>query len=266
MDSRYNENTNQERFSSSRKITTPNGWLSPAGVFVPCKPDEHGASADFIFAKNRAYFETHLQNEDLEKYARLPRYLLEKAGYILVSHGIYNKTSFEDLTPKQQEVLKNSKVNYEEAMASLSFSDKFKFFERFIKPNQDYLSQKGFNSSRLSYIESIELFSNPEKELFLIDKQDLAQEIYDNITADFPAEAGYRVQGTGNVFSDHGLAPKDAPGAVDEWLWRSPDPHPSDKSVFVELITHVHDGRSEGTMGNINSTICLVNFRHISNF
>ncbi len=46
-----NNEESKSHFETKQAITTPDGWLSPGGIYLECGPSDHDLSAEYIWEK-----------------------------------------------------------------------------------------------------------------------------------------------------------------------------------------------------------------------
>jgi hypothetical protein len=95
------------KFEGSRKLTGKDGWISPAGVFYNCSPEEHDILADYILRDKKVYIEGLLEkNAGFEIWDKIkelsPREVIKSAGYALLSGNILSEQNLPETLSKKQ--------------------------------------------------------------------------------------------------------------------------------------------------------------------
>jgi len=105
-----------KKFEGHRKVTSDDGWITPAGVFYGCSSDEHDELAKYLLVTKKTNIESAISQH--ERYWKMEdvqhlssREIIKVAGYALLSNGILAEQNLPDsLTLKQLTLMKNNKL------------------------------------------------------------------------------------------------------------------------------------------------------------
>lgn len=74
-----------KEFDIFQKVTSKNGWVSPDGKFISCRPDEHDQSAWFTLYKFNNELYEKIKVDDADNMYMNPRMALSSLGYVHLS-------------------------------------------------------------------------------------------------------------------------------------------------------------------------------------
>lgn len=74
-----------KEFDIFKKVTSENGWVSPNGNFISCRPDEHDQSAWFTLRKFNSELYEKIMADDAHDMYMNPRMALSSLGYVHLS-------------------------------------------------------------------------------------------------------------------------------------------------------------------------------------
>lgn len=111
MDKREGAPNLQEKFPNFDHILkTGDGWLSPSGIFIKCKSDQHDAAANFIVEStdefNQLIAEKKLEFEETDA----ERFKIQKAGYVLIRGNVLHTSDPSTLSSGQIDAMKKSRT------------------------------------------------------------------------------------------------------------------------------------------------------------
>jgi hypothetical protein len=232
METKSNQTENGfDRFTGLRKITSDNGWITPAGVFYACTPQEHDLCAGFLLKNNIVHIKNILENNyksavvgEIDQLS--PRTVLKEAGFALLSDGLMVESNLpEHLSMKQFELMERAKLTFSPESGRLEPSIYLEFQKRL--QEEQRLKELGTNIDGDKGEQTVDYFiKNPNGVLDIYDYH-RSDEIFDLLTSGYTSEI---------VINQIGKS---------KYKWRQLNI--GSGNVFVEFIHHDHseDGAYE---------------------
>ncbi|MFC1749851.1 hypothetical protein ACFL2V_13715 [Pseudomonadota bacterium] len=166
----------ETKFTSSSIVSSENGWITPAGTFYACTPEEHDELANFLWQSKRANIEHRIVNDKTVSWEiqrrldKLPaRTIVKAAGYALLSGGLLAEENIpKNLTAKQLEIIGKSQAKFTPESGRLDPT--FYLEYRGLLQQQTEQFQQITQDLEAEHIRNIENFiSNPTQALVLSD-------------------------------------------------------------------------------------------------
>ncbi|QQG41577.1 MAG: hypothetical protein HYV90_05485 [Candidatus Woesebacteria bacterium] len=246
----------EQKFGPSPKITSPDGWIAPNGVFYACTPAEHDELAKHLLKNHEAIIKERLENKmvygmahDIENYNA--REVLKETGYALLSDNTLTETNTPDrLTTKQIELAEKSKIVFSPKSGQLS-PEAYRKFKTGIDGMEGVGQVFGFEMEHTSHENrrNVDAFlADPAGELNIEDEYSFPEKLFDFLSKDNVGE----------------LSAKSRKLTV---RWRRLDLIPGE-STFLELANHDHTlgGTYEDVYPGVEDSIKLVTGEAIGKF
>lgn len=216
-----------KKFEGLRKINSHDGWITPAGSFYACGPQDHEICARYLLATNKIYIENRLEKNgrieiinDIQNYSS--REVLKAAGYALLSDNLLAKVNMpENLSVRQLELIKRANLMLPNKENLLDF-DTYKEIQKLAATEIDkYIAENKYFSDNSEPIRSLAMVVKDPT--FRIHGEEAAESLvqtFDLLTKNYKAEQKLTM-GKGTA------------------TWRLIET-PSHKQAVVELLYHDH--------------------------
>lgn len=199
------EGTNHPKekiFESSRSVTKPDGWITPAGVYYACNPPEHDDCAKYLLKTHSRLIDSLLEkngvyNMSIDDPDLSPREVLKAAGFALLSDGLLVDSNLpKSFTLRQLEFTKRNHLEFINKGDQLGLSD-YQAFQENIKNSQEAaeLIKRG-NVVFKNFLE------DPTQTMYFEEDRSLAEEIFNIISKDQTVEISL-VLGKGKIIWRH---------------------------------------------------------------
>ncbi len=123
----------EKSFESSRAARSPDGWITPNGVFYSCTAQEHDVCAQYLLKAHRKLIDSLLlKNEHYDMRGEdtdyNPREILKAAGFALLSDNLLSETnSPEKMTLKLMEFIERNHITFMPESGQLSLESYLSF-------------------------------------------------------------------------------------------------------------------------------------------
>ncbi len=240
----------REHFEGSKAVDSHDGWITPAGVFYGCNPEQHDQLAKFLLQNNKSNIEHRLREDNnhamLSNLDNLPpRVVVKAAGYALLSHNLLAEQNLpKTLTLRQLELMKRNNLTFMPESGRLQ-TDIYLEVRKLLKDNPKTSEIADSQTYSYDHRQNFKSFvENPSEVIGIYDDESLADEVYDLLTIGNTAEIKMR--------RDRDIV-----------TWRKVQ-LPSGNEVFVQQDRHEHSGNSNYAL--YEDAISLVSKHDIKKF
>lgn len=246
-------NSTGDSFNESLQVNKPDGWITPRGNFVGCKPDEHDTSALFLYEKYKEDIKKellakdlwHMAREGVDKYS--PRELLKASGFALLTEKQMHRVNQPfTLSIYQMETLAAAGIapnNPDTPQLPI-----LKEFRSSLPPYESLVTSEWIGSKQnKKYVKTF--LEDPTRYIYIKNEPDLTDKVFKGITENNLGEISVSL-------------------GKNSYKWRALRLN-SGKTVFVELHAYDHtfgDQRVEDTGLFQEDTITLTTKEYVQKF
>lgn len=251
MESGYKDQPEEKiKYKGSKMVSSEDGWITPAGVFYACTPEDHDEIANFLWQSKRDNVLHRLrENKNYEVLGNIddlpPRVILKAAGYALLSHNLLAESNLpRTLSSKQLELIKRSNLTFIPESGRLDPSVYLEFRD-LMKANLRIA--KILESRECSYEarQSLKTFmENPSDIISVHDEDNFSDEIFDILSKGHTAEIKSKSR-------------------IDVITWRRIQ-LPSGNEAYIQFERHEHRGNPNYTL--YQDVISLISKKGVTDF
>lgn len=182
----------EKTFESSRVVNSPDGWITPNGIFYPCTPQEHDECADFLLKNHKKFIESLLIEGEhygmIDARSEHPaRTILKTAGFALLSDNQLSESNLpENLSLKQMEFAERNNLVFMPKSGQLDLATYQSFLERVkeLEAVQKLVKQKN--------VVIVKFLEDPTKIIHIQEDDSFAKQVFESLSEGSTAEVSLK--------------------------------------------------------------------------